>query len=458
MSKLNGKLTDSFLLELFKLCFIKPNVLEVVSNHLQYSYIPTEFPAHKKVLKGLITSHKLNQKTPTYGAISQSNNTDQDVQDLLAEIKETEIPDVETTLENLEEYIKSIRFTLLNEKIVDLYKEGKKDQAMTTSAKESQEIVNFSIRNSANKYMKVFADFKTQQRERSTKSDTSTHERVPFSIDPIDDLIGGGMEVGETALWIMRSGVGKSTTLKWTGMQAARLGYKVLHIQLEGSAEEAYDKYTQVWTAQTYSVVKNGDLSGEALTKCEKIAEDMLKMDKDVTIYSFEKFNSASVGDVREIVMDYQKVNNCFPDLIIVDSLDLLIPDHIVKFGVDTQSIKMKLQMSAQLLKNMCIEFKTRVLTATQTGDVPPTIYNDPDKVITRNNTEGDRTLIKSFSYVLTFNQTDKEVKDKEGRVFCDKIRNYDPKEKVYKICTAYATGRFYDKQRTLKKFYSKDE
>ena len=228
------------------------------------------------------------------------------------------------------------------------------------------------------------------------------------------------MEAGETALWIMRSGVGKSTTLKWTGMQAARLGYRVLHIQLEGSAEEAYDKYTQVWTAQSYSVIKNGDLSGAALEKCEKIASDMLKMNKDVTIYSFEKFNSASVGDIREIVMDYQKVNGHFPDLLIVDSLDLLVPDHSTKFGVDTQSIKMKLQMSAQLLKNMSLEFRPmRTLTATQTGDVPPTIYNDPDKVITRNNTEGDRTLIKSFSYVFTFNQTDKEAKDKEGRIFC---------------------------------------
>jgi hypothetical protein len=94
-------------------------------------------------------------------------------------------------------------------------------------------------------------------------------------------------------------------------------------------------------------------------------------------------------------------------------------------------------------------------LTATQTGDVPPTIWNDIDKVITRNNTEGDRTLVKSFSYVLTFNQTNDEQKTNEARIYIDKFRNYAVGKGVYKICTAYKFGRFYDRKRTLKKYYS---
>lgn len=54
----------------------------------------------------------------------------------------------------------------------------------------------------------------------------------------------------------MRSGVGKSTVLKWHGYAAALESISVLHIQLEGGVDACTDKYDQMWTNQSYIDIK----------------------------------------------------------------------------------------------------------------------------------------------------------------------------------------------------------
>ena len=453
--KQNNKLTDKFLTELFKLAITKQGICEVVIQNLSYTYIPVELSNYKKVLKSLVNIYKVSNKLPTIGSISQQHPADIEVQELLEEIKDCKLADEEIILSQLEYYIRGMKFQILNDQLYELYKEGKKEEAIALSAKESEEIHNFSLRNSCGKFLSLFENFEQHQILRSKESEHEISEKVPFGVDPIDDLTGGGIDVTDTALYIGRSGTSKSTWLKWTAFAAARLGYSVLHIQLEGSEKECFDKYSQIWSALDYTSVRNGNIPHALMDKLKKEAKMALNKGKDITIYSFEKFDEASMTDVRDIVLEYQKIKGKIPDLVVVDSLDLLHPGDGLKYGVDTQSIKMKLQNSAKRMKNMAVELKTRILTATQTGDVPPTIWNDIDKVITRNNTEGDRTLVKSFSYVLTFNQTNDEQKTNEARIYIDKFRNYAVGKGVYKICTAYKFGRFYDRKRTLKKYYS---
>lgn len=40
-------------------------------------------------------------------------------------------------------------------------------------------------------------------------------------------------------------------------------------------------------------------------------------------------------------------------------------------------------------------------ITATQTGDVPMDVWNNEMKHIDRSNTEGDRTLVKPYSFCI---------------------------------------------------------
>jgi replicative DNA helicase len=319
-------------------------------------------------------------------------------------------------------------------------------------SKESIDIVNFSLRASKNQFLRVFSDFTSQNKDKQLKHERGedVSEKVPFGIDILDDKTFGGIDVGDIAMWIMRSGVGKSTVLKWTGMYACRLGYDVLHIQLEGSKQEAFDKYSQIWTKLDYKDLKFGDISKDKMDQLKNVISEMNKVGKELFIYSFEKFGEASIVDVRDIVIEYQKMKGKFPDIIIIDSLDLLKTGENTKIDTDPNWKKDKMQRVAQRMKDIATEFKTRILTATQTSDVPFSLWNDIDKVIDRSHTEGDRTLVKPFSFVFTFNATMDEIKNNVGRIFIDKFRNYKINDPICKIATKYDKGSFYDRKRTL--------
>jgi len=449
------KLTSSFLDDIFKLAFVKKSFLEILKNHLLYSYIPTEYPEYKLILKSMINQYDLSSKLPSYGIISQQYQHDPNLQNALTKIKNASIIDADMAIKELQNYIKDVKFQLLFEDVYDKYTGDKKEEAFDAFVKGAESLGAFSLRENSTEFMKVFGDFKTVLKEKQFLKESGEFltEKVPFGIDVLDSITEGGMDKGDTALWIMPSGRGKSTVLKWTGMYACRMGYDVLHFQLEGSRQEAYDKYSQIWTGESYKNIKWGDIPRDKMMKIESVIRDMKNKNKDLEIYSFEKYGASSMVEIREMVIEYNKIHGKFPDLIIIDSLDLAISGDNKKIDFDPAYKKERLQSVALRMKDMAVEFGSRVLTATQTGNIPKERWNNPDWVITRENTEGDRTLVKPFSHVFTGNTTEDETKNNMGRIYIDKLRYYDPKEMVYPICTAFNVGKFYDRNRTLKEF-----
>jgi len=410
---MSEKLTPAFLEEVFKLMFVKKSFLEICIEYLKFQYIPKELQAFKHILQSINTQYTLTQKLPSYGVISQQFPVNTEVQDTLAKIKNADIIDQELALKQLFQFIRDVKFQLLFNDVVEKYQEDKKEEALSLFTDGAEELANFSLKSNTGQFLRVFADFKQMMKEKQIQKESGedVHEKVPFGIDILDIITDGGIDTGDTALWIMRSGVGKSTVLKHSGMYAARLGYNVLHIQLEGSKQEAFDKYSQIWTGTTYNEVKWGNIPREKQIKMEKVIEDMSSKKRDLEIFAFEKFGMASMLDVRNLIIEYEKVKGVFPDLIVIDSLDLLVSGTNKKIDFDPAYKKDKLQSVAQLMKNLAVEFKTRILTATQTSDVAKERWNNPDWVIDRSCTEGDRTLVKSFSFCFSGNQTDDERK-----------------------------------------------
>lgn len=446
-----NKLSPNFLNELFKLSFLKKDIYEIVKEYIKYQYIPDELKSYKKILKSIINTQ--TKTLPSIGVVSQQYINDIDVQEAIQAIQDANVVDKNEILSQLERFVKHQRFKLLNEQIFTLYTDKANDrteEALELQAKEAVEIANFTLRKEKGGFVKMYGDFQSQMKERqiSHENGEDIKEKVPFGIDKLDDITGGGIDSGDTAMWIMRSGVGKSTTLRWTGMYACNLGYNVLHIQLEGNKQEVYDKYAQMWTKTNYSDLKIGNLTSQEMSKLEKYIARKNKENKDLDIYAFEKFGEASMIDIRDLIIDYQKVNEYFPDLVIIDSLDLLKTGENKKIDSDPNWKKEKMKSVARSMKDLCTEFyPMRILTATQASDFEG--WNDPDKHLTRSNTEGDRTLVQPFSYVFTYNSTIEETKANLGRVFIDKFRNYKIKNSIFKIKTDYDKGKFYDRQKT---------
>lgn len=95
--------------------------------------------------------------------------------------------------------------------------------------------------------------------------------------------------------------------------------------------------------------------------------------------------------------------------------------------------------------------------TAAQAGNVPLEIWDNSDKVIDRSYTEGDRTLVKPFSFVFTGNRTREEKKQNIMRIYMDKVRDYDTVKDTFPIVTDYGRGRFCDKALTAE-YYGGDK
>ena len=300
----------------------------------------------------------------------------------------------------------------------------------------------------------MFGDFEDVMKKKSEQKESGEFEKdkIPFGISPLDIQTYGGVDKSDTVLFIARSGVGKSTFLKTIGMRACRMGFNVLHVQLEGTREEAIDKYTQIWTAQKYMDVKYGDLklSEEEKLRLKKILKHMDALQRDIYVYASESFDTVSMRDVRDLVIKYQKERGALPDLLIIDSLDLLDPGDGLKYGYNTEAVKARKENVAKKMKNLSSEFKTiRIITADQASDIPKEQWNDPDWYMTRHNISGAKNLPNAFSYVFTLNQTEAEQNNNIMRIYIDKLRNYKPESRKIKFATAYEYGKAYDAKRT---------
>lgn len=450
-----GKLNPGFMAEIFKLMFSDEVIMRIASEYLKYELIPKEWSGYKFILREAIIQYTEKNKLPSIGAICQKFADEDVVQDAAKEIKKAALIDREIAIDQLQSFVKETEFELLSRKVHDLYEEGKKEEAIRVNAEESQRILEMSFRSKSGGFQSVFGSFHERMVERRMENDMIVEKpiKVPFGIDRLDDVSFGGMEMGDTTMWIAQSGKGKSTILKWHGYSAAIRGVPVLHIQLEGGVKACMQIYDQLWSAQSYSDIKSGNISPKDRKKIEQAIKEVKELSSDIEVYGFKKFGQASMGDVRQLCYDYFNTHGKFPGLVILDSLDLVKTGISKKIDSDPDHKKEKLQTCAQLLKNLADEIGAPIITATQTSDVPFEVWNNPDKVIDRSYTEGDKTLVKPFSFVFTLNMTIEEKANATARIYVDKLRDYKESQEVITIATNYDKRRFYHRGRTMEMY-----
>lgn len=445
--------------ELFKLMFLDKNITKIACDNLTYQHIPKEWVGYKFIFREVVDQFLKKDSIPSLGAIAQKFSTNEEVLEIIDEIKEAQVVDRDTVIDQLQSYIQQTEFEILSKKVHDLYNEGKKDEAIKLNAEESKRINEISLRKSGGNFVEVFAGFnerrKQRAKEKSSFEDREEKRKVTLGIDALDEITHGGLEPGDTLMWIARSGVGKSFCLRWHGFSAAMAGESVLHIQLEGGVDMCVDRYDQMWTHQSFPDIRNGDYSQADEELLQKVIRDCKQFRKEISVYGFKRFGEASVVDIRNLCIDYYKIYGHYPRVLVVDSLDLLKTGESKKLDYDPEYKKEKLQKCAQRLKDLAVEFNMVVCTATQASNVPMEIWNNIDKVIDRSYTEGDKTLVKPFSFVFTINQTREEKDENQMRVFIDKLRDHKDTNAIITIATDYDHGKFYHVRRT-KELYDK--
>lgn len=445
------KISKNFLAELFKKMFISKEIMNIVYEFVDFKVIPTSEIGYKVILKESKKIFKEGDLLPSLGVISQRYCDNEDVMLTVEQIKNADEVENELLVTQLEHFIRKNGMLLLAQEVVALWNDSKFDDAIELQMKRTEEIHNFSLRKESGKFISVFSGFSETRSELSKEE--KEYPKLPFGIDSLDNEYGG-REVGDIELWIMRSGIGKSTVLRWLGFSAAINGFPVLHIQAEEDKHKIRVKYTQMFTNKSYPDLKKGDFTDKEIQSINAFVKDMSDYGADIDLYSFKKFGEATVVDVRNLIIEYGKIHGYYPRLVVIDSLDLIYTGFNKAADQDTKP-KARLQLVAQRLKNIAEEFQLNISTATQAGDVPFEHWNDPEKVIDRSHTEGDRTLVKPFSWVLTGNQTLSEKQSSTFRIYKDKVRDYSNDKPVFLIKSKYEVGRFYDRTATFEAFGS---
>jgi replicative DNA helicase len=441
----NDGLASNFVVELLAAALEKRTVFEIVRQYLKFSYLQIE--SEKKLWQWVTKRYDRTGKVPTIGQIQQQFQDDENVLEKLEEISDVEIDEQgghEMIVDTFEKFIKKMKFLEANDKIADLYNQGKKEQSWDMFVKYAEDFSKFSIQSA--KFETVFGDFAERQAKRRS-DDWQFRYKIPTGIDEIDYRLGGdngGPETGECVLWLGDSGAGKSQVLVSVGISAARQGFRVAHFQLEGTKEQCLNRYDAAWTGTLYQDVKLGNITAKKMEVTKRIIKKLRK--SDIIVSSEETFNAKTLPDIRREVKEMEKTYGKI-DVIIIDYLELLeVGDGHNYTPHEERFRQAKL---AKGMKMLAMEFNAVVHTATQSSSIGEEQKNDPEFVITRAQLNEDKGKCRPMDVFITINQTRDERKEEIIRLYIDKAREHKSGDIIH-ICTNFSHARFYDRRRTM--------
>lgn len=439
---MNDKLSENFTTELFAYALNRKATFEIVKAYLKYNYLQTE--AEKKLWQWLTRQYDRTGRIPTFGQIQQEFINNDKVLDLLADISDIEVDDKSEShnvlLNTFQDYLKQMKFLESNDKIVDTYNRGDKEQAYNLFIKLADEMNKFSILEAS--FEPVFQGFEKRQIERKSRDYNATF-KVATMIDELDEVLQGGPESTEYLLWLGASGAGKSQLLTHLGVTAARQGYRVAHFSLEGTKKQCLDRYDAAWTGTLYHDMKVGEISEKKVRALKKIIEKLKRT--DIYVSACEDWNEKTISDVyrelKAIEKKYGKV-----DVIIIDYLELLETGNGKKY--DSDSERFRQQWLSKKMKSLAMEFNAVVHTATQANTPSKEITDDPEYVFSRYNINEDKGKLRPADGFFTLNFTSDERQEQFMRIYVDKSRE-NAGGQVIHICNNFAYSRFYDAKRT---------
>lgn len=447
MANSNDTLAPNFVTELLAISLNKRTIFDMVRQYMKFSYFQVE--SEKKLWQWVTARYDRTGRIPTLGQIQQQFAEDEAVLEKVEEISDIEVDDENVgneavILDTFERFIKKMKFLEANDKITDLYNQGKKDQAWAMFVKYAEEFSQFSIQDA--KFETVFGDFAQRQAQRKSE-DYNKRFKIPTGIDEIDYRLGGetgGPETGECVLWLGDSGAGKSQVLVHCGVTAARQGHRVAHFQLEGTKEQCLNRYDAAWTGTLYSDVKLGNIPAKKMEVSKRIVKKLKR--SDIYVSSEETFNAKTLVDVRRELKEMEKMYGKI-DVIIIDYLELLEVGDGHNYSPGEERFRQA--KLAKGMKMLAMEFNAVVHTATQSSNIPEECKNDPEFVITRAQLSEDKGKIRPFDIFITINQTRDEMKEEIMRLHTDKLRDYKNGDPI-RIANNFSCARFYDRKRTF--------
>lgn len=438
-------LTDEFLMDLYYTCLKNEYILSIVCEHIRPEHLPDrEFQALHKALQSLF---RTSRKCPSFSMVKQSLSRNKGAMNLLDDIYDTSgMLSTDECVRQLEAYIRQVHFQKVYKEVGELYNKQRLYEAYEGLRQYTVWSDSFGL--GSQDFVNVIGDFDNNLRANRAKKADETMKRPvnSFYIDELDKRNAGRDLRGQMTCFLASTGVGKSHIARWIGRNACQFsGLNVLHIQLEGSREEVVDAYSASLIGCSAYAFSNGRISEEDI---QNTIEELKGISGKLYVKSYSRFgNRVTTTDIYKTIQDFKKITGVTPDVVIIDSMDLVHLPQSARFGVKEK--RLEIIEVANNLKDIAGDEKLWMVVTYQSTIEDREKLNDEKYVLTEYNCSEAKGLSRPLTHLITLNQTTNESKENTMRINIAKSRFFK-KGEAFRIATDYDHEIFFDRARSL--------
>lgn len=437
-------MSEEFLMDLFRTCMDNSYILSLVYTHLKSEHLPdrdsiTLFEAIKKY-------YGANKKVPPFSAIREAISNSRSAIQLLNDIYEsTDGIDAKDCVSLLEEYLRRVSFQKSYKVAGEIYNKKGYVEALQVLEEHVNWSRSFSLKDA--EYTDILSTFESrflQNREKTNAQETN-RTITRFYIDELD-VRNGGRDLRTQLTCILAStGVGKTHAARWIGRNACLDGFNVLHIQLEGSKEEVENAYSASLVQTSTFRYEHGTIRNSDL---DRMLQEIASVSGHLYVRAYPKFNShVSTLQIKEAIAEFKERYTLKPDVIIIDSMDLLTDASGRKYGENGE--RHRRIAVANDLKDLAGDENVWMVVTYQSTIENQEWLNDEKNVLSEYNTAEAKGLSRPLTHLITLNQSANERREHTMRINVAKSRFFERGE-VFKIATDYDNETFYDRTRTM--------
>jgi len=440
-------LSAEFLYELYSAAVRFDYICNILVMHMRKEYLPDR--TFQRIQEVLANHYRTYKKNPNYAILSQTFTNDYDAIELINTFREYDDDiDTEVIVDMFESYIKGVELQNIYAEVGKLYNQNKQEEAQDKLRKYAEWLSGFTLKSTA--FVDVARTFSTRfnsNREKELESRNMGLRQVTrFYIPDLDNLNGGRELRGQLTCFLASTGVGKSHMAKHIGIHAnIDDGLHVLHFQLEGSEDEALNAYSGGLISKNAFLFEKGKISDTEIRYYQALVAGY---SGSITVRSFPRFNSrVSTLDIKNGLAEYRKINGDNPDIVIIDSMDLLTDASRRAWGAEHE--RSKRIAVANDLKDLAADEKVWIVVTYQATIENREWLNDEKNVLTEYNCAEAKGLARPCTHLVSLNQSASERAEDIMRLHIAKSRFFR-KGDTFKIATDYDNEVFYDAGRTI--------
>ena len=438
-------LSEEFLKELYATAIQNDNICSAIAQYMEPDFLPNR--EWQQINKYLKINYAKYSTAPTQAILCQSLTGEPDAYEIAKNFNDIHLSrNTDVVLDLLEQYIKTVKLQKIYINVGKLYNQQKSDDAIKTIQEYAEWVSGFTLKASA--FVNVNKTFVQRfMQNRKNEDETNKLKLTPvnrFYINELDELNGGRNLRGQLSCLMASTGVGKSHIARHIGVHASTNGLNVLHFQLEGSEGEALNAYSGALVCKSSYLYEKGKISD---TEMRIVSEQVLNSAGNISLRTYARFNNkVSTIDIKNGIAEYRKINGFNPDVVIVDSMDLL-NDSSGRIW-DANHERGKRIAVANDLKDLAGDENIWVVATYQSTIENREWQNDEKNVLTEFNCSEAKGLSRPLTHLITLNRSDAERKEEKLRLHVAKSRFFTSGD-TFTIVTDYGNEVFYDAART---------